>query len=89
MPAKEWVAEYKGHKIRVCNTWFFGAKLYIDGERRDTDNELLAFGAKPIMSARLVRDDSQSDLVEVFVRAVFTVKAKIYADGKQIGGDDF
>ncbi len=31
MPKKEWVTEVEGKKIRVVNTWFSGAKLYLDG----------------------------------------------------------
>lgn len=88
---KEWIAEYNGHRIRVQNTWFSGAKLYIDGECRDTNKQLfLVSGAITRLSARLVVSESQSQVIEVFMKApLFTTKAKICLDGRQIGGDVF
>ena len=88
---KEWITEYNGHRIRVQSTWFSGAKLYIDGECRDTNHQLIVIsGTIPRLSARLVESDGQTHIVEVFVKApLFTVKAKICLDGRQIGGDVF
>ncbi len=87
MPQKEWVAEHQGHSIRVTNAWFGGAKLYIDGECRDTDNRMLASASTPSLSARLEQGKPESPLVEVFVEGGVTVKAKICIDGRQISGD--
>ncbi len=84
---KEWIAEFQGHQIRVINAWLGGAVLYIDGECRDTNNETTISHATPALSARLVQGNVDSPLVEVFVKALLTVKAKICVDGKQIAGD--
>lgn len=88
---KEWIAEYNGHRIRVQNTWFSGARLYVDGECRDTNQQIFGVsGAIPRLSARLVDSDGQTRVIEIFVKApFFTVKAKICVDGRQIGGDVF
>ena len=88
---KEWIAEYNGHRIRVQNTWFSGARLYIDGECRDTNQQFFALsGAIPRLSACLVDSEGQKHVIEVFAKApLFTVKAKICVDGRQIGGDGF
>ncbi|WP_286235834.1 hypothetical protein [Thalassotalea sediminis] len=43
----------KGHKVKVVNSWFSGAKLYIDGDVRDQDKTLFAFGNKALLSANL------------------------------------
>ena len=88
MPKREIVAEHEGHEIRVVNSWFGGAKLYVDGDCRDTTNELFALGGSPILSATL-SFESGTQLVEVYIRAVMTTKIKIYVDGRHIAGDIF
>lgn len=88
MPLKEWVAEFEGHSIRVTNTWLGGAKLYVDGECRDTNRGAFAISAtRPLLSARLDTNNVNSGLVEVFFKALLTVKAKICVNGKQVAGD--
>lgn len=90
MPKKEWVAKHNGSEIRVTNTWTGGTKLYIDGDCRDTNNDMLAFSRKtPMLSARVTTANSEPFLVEVYIKALLTVKAKICVNGKQIGGDVF
>ena len=89
MPQKEWVAEVQGHSIRVSNSWTGGAKLYINGECCDTNNSLFAVSSRtPVLSARLEQGKLDSPLIEVFMKAIFTVKAKICVDGKPVAGDD-
>ena len=87
MTQKEWIAEFQDHSIRVTNSWSGGAKLYIDGECRDTNSKMFASPSTPALSARLEQGKSDSPLVEIFVKAVVTVKARICVDGKQIAGD--
>ena len=87
MHQKEWSTEVQGHTIKVTNSWIGGAKLYIDGECRDTNNKTIADPNKPALSARIVKENPQSPLVEVFVKAIFAVKASICVDGKQVAGD--
>ena len=87
MPKKEWIAEVQGHSIRVSNSWTGGAKLYIDGECRDTSNRMFTGSNSPALSARLEQAKPNSPLIEVFVKAMLTVKAKICVDGRQIAGD--
>jgi hypothetical protein len=90
MFTKKWTAEFSGHQIKVTNDWFGGAKLYIDDELVDQnkepsiDNDKVAF-----LKAPIDKFHSNSPIVEVFVHAIITVKAKICVDGNQIGGDKF
>ena len=86
MQNKEWIAEFQGHSIRVTNSWTGGAKLYVDGECRDVNSSLFA-NSTPVLSARLEHGNSDSPLIEVFMKAIFTVKAKICISGRQIAGD--
>lgn len=88
MPKKEIVADFKGHQIRVVNTWLGGAKLYIDGDRRDTCNDFIAKSNTPSLSAS-IEHDGKKELIEVYVKAIVTVKIKICANGQQIGGEAF
>jgi hypothetical protein len=82
---KEWFADYGGYKIRVVNTWFGGAKLYINGECRDKNSAFIALG-ETLLSAKL---NEAGDIVEVSISAVLTTKAKILVNKTQIGGDLF
>ena len=85
---KEWVADFQGHSIRVTNTWLGGTKLYIDGNCRDTNNDMFAVSSTKVrLTARIDSSNPTSALVEVFFKAILAVNAKICVDGKQIGGD--
>jgi hypothetical protein len=89
MPNKEWATVHNACKIRVTNAWTGGAKLYIDGDCRDTNNDMFASVSSPALSARVTTADGGSFLVEVFMKALTTVKAKICVNGAQVGGDAF
>jgi len=88
---KEWTAEFDKHQIRVVNTLFFGASLFIDGVCRDTNTQLFAIsGSIPRMSARVIGDAGTTFDVIVFIKApLLRVYAKICVNGQQIGGDVF
>ena len=89
MPQKIWIADVEGHPIRVENSWTGGAKLYVDGECRDTCTRLVASPGSPALSARLKANDLESPLIEVFMKAMFIIRAKICVNGKQVAGDAF
>jgi hypothetical protein len=82
---KEWLVEFQNHKIRVTNSWFRGAKLYIDGALRAENKSLIANPGQPTFNAQLA--DADSPMIEVYFQAVMTVKAKIVIDGKKVAGD--
>lgn len=87
MPRKEWIAAVNGHDIRVVNSWTGGTALYIDGECRDRNAGLFAPTKTRWLSARLKQGDPESGLVEVFVEALFSVKAQIVVAGHPVAGD--
>jgi len=87
MSMKEWVAVVKGRSIRVVNSWTGGTSLYIDGECRDRNAGWFAPRRKLWLSAHLTQDDPESGLVQVFVKAVFSVKAQIVVAGETVAGD--
>ena len=89
MPVKELTAKFKGHDIRVVNTWFSGAKLYIDSDLQDTSQELFSVsGNRPLLSSSLTVDETRHT-VEVFMKAILTTKIKICVDGKMVAGELF
>jgi hypothetical protein len=89
MAKKEWIALHNGCQIRVTNTWLGSAKLYIDGDCRDTNSDMFVSPRSAALSARVAPANGEPFLVEVYVKALVTVRAKICVDGKQIGGDAF
>ncbi len=90
--SQEWSAEYEGREIRVTNeTYGKGvARLYIDGELRDeTDEGASKFVPRGEILLSTELDDT-GDTVDIRFRAtMFSVKAKILVNKKQIGGDSF
>ncbi len=89
MSKKEWIAVYNGHDIRVTDTLIRGGKLYIDGDCRDTTDDMFALGSSPALSARVTPTDGEPFLVEVFMEGLTSVKTKICVNGIQVGGDVF
>lgn len=89
MPSSGWRASYHNHQIRVTNAWLGGAKLFVDGECRDTNSKFIVSPLRPALSARIAPLDGEPFVVEVFMEALFTVKANICVNGSHIGGDFF
>ena len=90
--SQEWSAEYEGREIRVTNETHGNgvAKLYIDGELRDeTDEEAsMSIPRGEIWLSTELGDTG--DTVDIrFKATIFSVKAKISVNKKQIGGDHF
>ncbi len=86
---KKVMANYYGHEILDVNSWFSGAKLFINGEFRGENRTLFALtGREPLLATELELK-GQFHTVEVFCRAHFTVEIKICVDGQQIGGEVF
>lgn len=89
---KEWVATHNGCLIRVANSRFGFSKLYklyIDDDWRDTNVSKLVSSNSPALSVRVTPASREPFLVDVYLKARLTVKAKICVNGKQIGGDTF
>mgnify|MGYP001332927524 FL=1 len=80
---EEWNASFQGHEIRVVNTWFSGAKLYVDGECVDRTYRLIALGGI-ILSTKIEPNDL---VIDVAMEVISEAKVKIYANNELIGGD--
>lgn len=71
---KEFKFSVKNHKIKVTNSWFHGAKLYVDGDFRDFDKSLFANGKVSLLSANL----GELGIIEIFPTAFLTVEMDAY-----------
>ncbi|RYV01230.1 hypothetical protein SOPP22_12540 [Shewanella sp. OPT22] len=82
----------KGYAIKIINSWFWGAKLYINGDLRDTDRSFLASGYKPLLIANLgeagvLEINPLSGLISVEMDAYLLkddVKQQVYSSHKRL-----
>jgi hypothetical protein len=89
MPLKVITTRYKNKNIRAENTWFFGAKLFVDDVCVDKTKQLFSISDnKPLLEHKLTVDGHELD-IEVYCVAWLVVKLKICANGIRVSGDDF
>ena len=87
MPLKSWVTRHAGHELRVLNTWFQGAKLYVDDVCVSENRGLLTLAMnKPALTAT-IEVAGKPERIEVFIVSILTTKAAIFVEGVQVGGD--
>jgi hypothetical protein len=92
-------AEFLGHRIVARNSWgpalsfksMTGEnRLYIDGKVVDTNKEAVAISNAPIMRGRIVDQQNNPHVVEVYARSGWIqIKLRIHIDGKKVAGEDF
>ena len=75
--------------IKFENTWFSGAKLFVDGELLVKDNSMFALDKNSPQVAKKILVDGAEYLIEVFAYAIFTVKLKLHVNGEFVAGDRF
>jgi len=87
MPKTIIIEKYKGHYIRVENTWFSGASLYIDEQMVDHTNRLVAMDGNEVLLSATIDIDGKSTQIDVSCEAIWRVKIKISINGKYFAGD--
>ena len=88
MSGVECVATFKGHEIRVFSTWTQEAKLYIDGICEDKSTQRVFTTKKRILNANL-KDGEETHAVEVYAKALLSVRLQICVDDRQVAGEVF
>jgi len=88
MDGVECIADFKGHEIRVHSTWTQDARLYIDGVCEDRSLKSVSLNKTCILSASL-DDGTEKYKVEVFAKALLSVRLQIRVDGRQVAGEVF
>ena len=87
LTSTEWTCEHQGHLIRVVHNWFSGAKLYVDGERRDTHHGLFSNNTtRPLLSCAIVEPGGGRSVVEVYLVAFVRTRATTCAAGSRPRG---
>ena len=81
-------AVFKGHEIRVFSTWTQDARLYVDGDCRDRSIRRVPLRKTRILSTNL-RIGADEHRVEVFAKALLSVRLQLRIDGRQVAGEVF
>lgn len=81
-------AEFKGHEIRAFSTWTQDARLYVDGICRDRSIRRVSLRKTRILSTSL-RIGADEHRVEVFAKALLSVRLQLRIDGRQVAGEVF
>ena len=82
---KQWIIERSGSTIRFVNSWFSGAKLYIDGELKDFDKSMMVSSKYAFLSGSFQNNSGQREIVEVFTKSkLLSVGFLITSNGEEI-----
>ena len=79
---------FKGHEIRVFSTWTQDARLYIDGVCRDRSIRRVSLQKTRILSTNL-QIGADVHRVEVFAKALLSIRLQLRIDGRQVAGEVF
>jgi len=88
-PRKQWSTRHDGREIRVVDSWFGGAELFVDEALRATFTQCWKLPPEePVMTA-FARGSSGAPLkIDVVLQAwSFSIRAAISANGSRIAGD--
>ena len=88
MPKKTLHALVGSDRLRVETTWLSGATLFMNDQPIARNNGLFSASSQtPLLSAEATVNGSKSQ-IEVFVRAIFTVKIQIRLNGTIVAGEE-
>jgi signal transduction histidine kinase len=88
-PRKQWSTRHDGRDIRVVDSWFGGAELFVDDTLRATFTQCWKLPPEePVMTA-FARGSSGAPLkIDVVLQAwSFSIRAAILVNGSRIAGD--
>ncbi len=80
--------EFKGHEIRAFSTWTQDARLFVDGVCRDRSIRRVSLRKTRILTTNL-RIGADEHRVEVFAKALLSVRLQLRIDGRQVAGEAF
>jgi hypothetical protein len=88
-PTRNWTAEADGLSIRVVDSWFGGAELWINGVLHGTYTSVWSLPPdEPVLSATVRGSSGREHVVEVLLQAwSFSIRAAILVDGARVAGD--
>ncbi len=74
---KVWDVNYKGHTIRVENSWFGGERLLVDGELQD---EHRGFDFRSQLSGTIKNGKGAGESIKVSLGGWFSIGCSIFVD---------
>lgn len=80
---KVWEIDYKGHRIRVENSWFGGERLLVDGELQDEHRGL---ALRSELSGAIRNGDGAGEDIKVSLGGWFSVGCRLFVDNKLVLG---
>jgi len=84
VPVDQYVAHHNNQEIRVENTWFAGARLYIDDRLMDRTSAFTVFKKRIVLRARLSNQED-APTIEVMARSgLIRVFFQLLVDDKEI-----
>lgn len=88
-PSRTWTAEFDGLSIRVVDSWFGGAELWINGDLHGTYTCVWSLPPdEPVLSATVRGASGREHGIEVILQAwSFSIRVAILVDGVRIAGD--
>lgn len=87
---KQLLIERSGSEIRVINSWTGGAKLYIDGDMKDFNNDRLVTKKFACLSGSFVNHRGNREVVEVYAKSgLFGVGFLVLSNGEEILRDKY
>ena len=78
---KIWEVNYKGHKVRVENTWFSGERLFVDNELQD---EEVGYGVRTRLFGRIKDGDGAGEKIKVSIGAWLCAECRVFIDDKLV-----
>ena len=73
---------YRGHHIKVENTWFSGEKLFVDGKLQD-QNLGFVFG-RATLAGVIKNHEGSKQTIKVSLGGDITVECRIFVDNELI-----
>ena len=84
-PRDEWAFEVDGLRGRILNEWRCGATLFVHDTILAHSNKLFEVaGRKAVLSATATDSQGTARKIDVFVRAIVSVKIRVEVNGSPI-----
>ena len=88
MPKKTLHVHIGDDRLRVENTWFSGATLFLNDQPIARNNDLFSVNRRtPLMSTEATVNGTKSQIA-VFIWAIFTVNIQIRLNGTIVAGEE-
>lgn len=78
---KNWIVEYKAHKIEVINALREGDQLIVDGEMQD---RLIGLTLQSRLFGRIRSGDGEGEQIKVSLGGWFAVNCHVFAKDRHI-----